>query len=192
MGSPKALLPVPPNDRPLALHLADIFAAGGCDDVVITVPPLADAPEVRSALERGTDGIFRIEENAYWDQGLIGSIATAIHLAADDVDALVFSPVDAPHTTASLVRALLDRLRATGADAAVVEADGKRGHPVAASRRLFGALQRMKPGGAKAILDSANVSVVDWGDPRVTLNVNTKREWERSRAWFDASESGVG
>lgn len=195
MGEPKALLsvprPPPLSTEPLALYLAGIFADGGCDDVVITVPPRSVAPTVRPALEREARGRVRIEDNTYWDAGLIGSIATAIEIAADDVDTLVFSPVDAPHTTIALVRALIERRRATDADAAAVEVEGARGHPVAVSRRLFAALKKMEDGGAKAVFERAHVSVVDWMDARVTLNVNTPADWKLARAGL-AEELAAG
>ena len=185
MGRAKSLLDVdtPHGMQPLAVYLARTFLEGGATDVVITLPPTPEGVEIGAALAphlRALADRVCTLPTAFDDEGLLGSVKTAITHAPSPPDVLLFTPVDAPFTTAPLVRALLATLGAHDAAAPLVA--GQRGHPVAIARRLLpqfmAATAASAPDGARGILARARVIDVAYNDDAVILNVNTPAAWE--------------
>ena len=178
MGEAKALLRI--DGAPFVTRLVDAFLAAGLAPVVVTLPDGTDATAVREALAgRAVTAV----PNAYPDEGLSGSVRTALeHI--QDVAALVLSPVDAPFASVELVRALVDALFAEQGAAAVPVVEGTRGHPVAFARGAFELLWTADAhGGPRGVLDELAPRVVEvsWNDARVTVNVNTPSDLERVR-----------
>ncbi len=198
MQQPKALLQVEQADgdhQPLAAHLGRVLLAGGASDVIVTLPEPPDDATVLLGLRPHLRGAT-FTRNQTPAEGLLGSVRTALSIiaavdrdlgAGDDegsaeaVEALVFSPVDAPHTCPKLVRALLDALTATKADAVIPTVDGRQGHPVVVASSFFAAFEAPSDTGPRGILAGAQVHEMTWHDPQVCANVNTPSEWKNAR-----------
>jgi molybdenum cofactor cytidylyltransferase len=177
MGRCKALLPL--GSTTFVAQLCRVFSRAGCDPVVVTAPEGPSGELVRGALAELS---ARVVDNAFMEQGLSGSVRTAL-AEAPEVDALLLCPVDMPFVTPALVRKLVAALEAeTEAAAAVPVVDGARGHPVLLGRALFADLAKADElGGPRGVLaaKAASVREVAWGDPRVLVNVNTPEVFER-------------
>lgn len=172
MGSPKALLKI--EGEAFVTRLARVFGESGLAPVVVTVPPGADGERIGAlAVQQGA----RVCANAYDDEGLFGSVRTAIEDAGDD-DVLVVTPIDAPFATVTLVRALVSAVD-DAHDAAVVVARDEHGHPVAVRVRALRAfLIDGRAHGLTRVLDrlGPRVREIPCDDARVTMNINTREE----------------
>lgn len=174
MGQPKALLEI--EGEPFVRRLSRVFLEAGVSKVVVTVPKPPADEAVREALV-GLDVVA--SPNRYFDEGLLGSLKTALELLPN-ARGIVLTPVDAPFASVELVRALLYALE-RGARAAVPSAGGRRGHPVGFSAACFEAL-RAAEGGPREVLASLGdtLALVPWGDERVTWNLNAPADLARA------------
>lgn len=176
MGRSKALLPL--GGDTFVTHLSRVLLRAGASPVVVTVPEPPEDSVVTAALA-SVDVV--VTRNTAPDDGLAGSLATAIALLPDDIDLLVFCPVDMPFVTTALVRKLTAAMEA-GALAALPVVGEERGHPVVVSRALFEELRTCaNDGGARAVLErhAGETATVAWGDARVLENINTPEDFER-------------
>lgn len=175
MGRTKALLPL--GEETFVAHLARVLLRAGASPVVVTAP---EPPEDRPVSAALSELDVVVTRNATPEEGLAGSLSTALALLAGDVKALVLCPVDMPFVTAALVHELIAAV-AKGALAAVPVVDDERGHPVVFARALFGELSVCaSDGGARAVLErhANKVASVRWGDRRVLSNVNTPADYD--------------
>ncbi|MEW5849510.1 MAG: NTP transferase domain-containing protein [Myxococcota bacterium] len=176
MGFPKALL-APRGGPPLLLSLARAFREGGAETVFTTLPPddVVASPHrpTLMALRRALDDADVIAlHNEDWESGLIGSVRTVLR-RAPDVDVLVFTPVDAPACTPSLVRALIQEATRHTGHAAHPLHDARPGHPLLLPRALFApVLAFTSEGGVRAALSGHPVRGVAWEDARVLASVD--------------------
>jgi CTP:molybdopterin cytidylyltransferase MocA len=160
---------------PNVVALVDAFISGGCAPVVVTVPSIAaHADETRTLLANLAPVVV---ENHFHERGYTGSIHTALHRLAD-VDGLIVTPVDAPYATSTLIMALVAAIKA-GHDVAVVACDGRDGHPIAFSKRMFGALLSLRDGGPRALVTTDTHRIIT-SDHRVLVNGNTPADVENS------------
>jgi molybdenum cofactor cytidylyltransferase len=178
MGTTKALVHI--DGEPLVARLARVFVEAGLTPVVITVPPGSEGEAVTRALA----GLPVMTcANAYDDEGLFGSVRTAMTNASDD-DTLVITPVDAPFASAALVRTLVNAIDDTH-DAAAPVIARMRGHPVAIrARALRAQLEIGRTHGLTRVIKRLGDRVADvaWDDARVLVNVNTPAELTRAMA----------
>lgn len=176
MGRTKALLPI--DDEVFVVRLSRALSSAGASPVVVTVPEPPDDAPVLSALRTLPVTAVR---NASPDDGLAGSLATALALFPADAEAMVVCPVDMPFVTTPLVERLA-RLVEAGAPAAVPVVDDAWGHPVVVSRALFDEVSRCAAeGGLRAVLDRHldDVALLPWDDRRILENINTPADYVR-------------
>jgi molybdenum cofactor cytidylyltransferase len=195
MGRAKATLPI--DDRDTFLNrIVRTFRDAGVDDVVVVLGH--EAEEISAALNdcaasdvsqdagrvaQGFSPAYRIVVNANYDRGQLSSLQAG--LAAVDrpgVNAILMTLVDVPLVSASTVRAVLDRYRATGAPVVRPVSGARHGHPILIARTLFDALRRADAEtGAKPIVRAhasleGDVAVDDEG---AFTDIDTMAEYER-------------
>ncbi len=190
MGHAKAVLPYRFDD---AYDDDDTFvghlvrgAIGVVDDVVVTIPDgdagAAVVAAVAAAARRGgvADDVNRRQTNvrcvpnAYADQGLSGSIRSAVDLVSD-VGVVAWCPVDVPFADADVFGAVCAAVDA-GHEFAAICVGGERGHPAACVTQALPMLWTVsRRGGPRALLQSGTVRVRDIThfDGRLVLNLNT-------------------
>jgi len=182
MGRTKALLPL--GGETFVSHLARVLRRAHVAPIVVTLPEDESAGLVRAATAALDVSALANERP---DDGLIGSIVTALH-AAPDADALVLCPVDMPFVTPALIGKLVGALGDSPSCLAALPsfgapgADRRTGHPVVFAHALFAELlEQGLEGGARAVLErhSDDVAHVPWGDERVLANINTPADFER-------------
>ncbi len=130
--------------------------------------------DIEGALE---DLEIRVKFNQDYQSGIASSIISGVlepEIAA--ADGVLVMLADMPRITADHVNALVAAFRHAGGDAVVRSVSaGKRGNPIILPRRLYGAVLQLKGDvGARAIIESADVAVVDVDiGPGCQLDVDT-------------------
>ena len=97
------------DGKPLAQHAIDALVEAGVDELVVVTGH--DAVRVASGLTRPPDA--RVVYNGAFRDGQATSLAAALHALDDESEAAVVLMADQPGITADVIRALVDRFRAT-------------------------------------------------------------------------------
>jgi molybdenum cofactor cytidylyltransferase len=166
LGRPKQLLRY--GDTTLFGHVVDTARACDFDQLVVAIGGAAD--EVRDAVD--LSGAEVVVNDAY-GSGCSSSIAAALEVVRGDV--LVLMLGDQPGVTPDTVRALL----AGRGDAAlaVCRYDDGRGHPIAFSREMFGALANLHGDkGVWKLLDRGPTTEVRVAG-EIPLDVDTEEDY---------------
>jgi len=183
MGSPKALLPLPPDDRPLLAHVVAV-AAAVVDGPILVVANHPDIQRVAATLPRVT-----VLPDDHPGQGPLGGLATG--LARVPGWALVLA-CDLPLLRAPLLRLLADRCGSAW-DVVMPVIDGRAETLCAAYHpRCLPVIQTMLAADQRRIRDlyaQVRVRYIDTTDLRRVdtalasfTNVNTPQEWAAIRA----------
>ncbi|MEX0692203.1 MAG: nucleotidyltransferase family protein [Gemmatimonadales bacterium] len=173
-GHPKALLDWH-GETFLGGILKACFAAG-IERRVVTLGH--DADRIRAQVP--LDGIT-VVESADLAAGPIGSVRAGLAtLMRHPVDGVLIWPVDRPHVQVSTIEALLAAFDRRTHAMIVPLYDGRRGHPVAFARSVFGEIMAAPDReGARAVVrrDPSRVLAVAVDDRAVIEDVNTPDEY---------------
>ncbi len=134
MGSPKALLPY--QDRAFLDHLLKISRHPkiGVRRVVLG----AHAEPIAKAIDLAADEIVI---NADWEKGQLSSIHAALHSLPPGTQGMLLFLIDHPLISAELVDNLIGRFYTSHALIVLPVFEGKRGHPVLFSSKLYAELE---------------------------------------------------
>src|SRR6266446_3317156 len=134
MGSPKALLPY--QGRPFLEHLLDVTRHPKITArrVVLGV----HAEPIAKAVHLAADEVVI---NADWQKGQLSSIQAALKSLPADFDGMLLCLVDHPLISANLVGDLIAAFYSSNAPIVLPVFEGRRGHPVIFSAKLFSELQ---------------------------------------------------
>jgi molybdenum cofactor cytidylyltransferase len=165
MGRPKPFLPI--GGDTFLTRVCRTLLESGVDDLVVVAGP--EHAVVAGAI-RAAGLPARVVENARRDEGQLSSLLVGLAVAdRPGVEAILVHLVDAPLLRPETARAVLDAFRRTRAPVVRPEVNGRHGHPVLFSRRVFDDLRRADPAaGAKAVVHAyaaevCNVPVADAG-----------------------------
>lgn len=159
-GAQKLVQPL--QGKPLVRHAAE--ALGAATEELIVVVGHEEA-RVRAALA-GVQCTLVV--NAEWAAGLAGSVRAGIAALGDDTDAVVIALGDQPGIDARVVRALVERWRASTMPIVAARYRGGRGHPVLFDRAVFGELAALEGDvGAKPVIERipSRVAYVEIDEP---------------------------
>ena len=134
MGSPKALLPY--QGRAFLDHLLEITRHPKIS--VRRVVLGADAEPIAKAIDLAADEIVI---NAEWQKGQLSSIQAGLHSLPPGTDGMLLCLIDHPLISAALIDDLIVRFYASHASVVLPVFEGKRGHPVLFSAKLYLELQ---------------------------------------------------
>lgn len=180
MGRAKANLALGDRDTFLT-RIVRTFEEAGVPDVVVVLGHEAEAIAERAAAS-GLHARFVV--NPGYESGQLSSLVTGIDaIDRPGVSGMLLTLVDVPLVSASTVRAVLDRYRATGAPIVRPVKGDLHGHPVLIDRSLFAAIRSADPMlGAKPVV-RAHVSAagdVEVDDPGAFEDIDTPLEYERA------------
>jgi molybdenum cofactor cytidylyltransferase len=184
MGRPKAMLPLGGSETFLT-RIVRTLREAEVEDVVIVLGHEPDAI-VESLARSGLSPRFVI--NRQYESGQLSSVVAGLRaIDHPGVNAMLLTLVDAPFVSATTVRAVLERYRATRAPIVRPVQGALHGHPVVIDRSLFGAIRAADPeAGAKPIVRahasaSGDLVVEDDG---AFLDVDTPEEYARAAERF--------
>ncbi len=160
MGRPKALLPV--DGVPFIERIVRALERTEVNRTLVVLGHNAEA--MREAIAYlGVDTVV----NPDYARGQLSSLHTAIRaLNGEPVEAILVHLVDHPFIESRLVDRMIERFRAEGKLIVVPRFNGRRGHPVLFSSKLF-------PEFLAASLDTGAKPVVR-GHPEETLELDTE------------------
>jgi molybdenum cofactor cytidylyltransferase len=175
MGSPKALLAY--QGRPFLQHLLEVTRHPriGVRRVVLG----AHAEPIAKAIDLAADEIVI---NSDWDKGQLSSIQAAIRSLPPGTDGMLLCLIDHPLVSASLVNDLINRFYDDRAPVALPIFEGRRGHPVIFSSRVYQALETAPPDvGARAVVwaHKNEICEVPTSEEGCVLNLNDPETFER-------------
>jgi molybdenum cofactor cytidylyltransferase len=172
MGTPKALLAIPPADTFVSRLIATFREAGISDPLVVGRPD--DRPLQLEVSRCGAALIVNTEADT---GGQLSSLLTGLaSLDHTGIRGLMVAPVDAPLVQPATVRTLLAVFEGTLAPIVRPRYAARHGHPVVFSRAVFDQLRQADPSrGAKAVVRAheAAIADVDVDDPGVLADIDT-------------------
>lgn len=175
MGAFKPLLTV--GREPAVARLVRSFGAAGVDEVlVVTGHRAAELAPVAAAVGA------RCVHNADYESGMYSSVCAGVRAVDERTDAVFLMPVDIPLVASATLRRLA-RAHAAGAQAISYPcAQGRRGHPPLADRRLLlraidaGLHARLSTLLAAHAVQAAEVAV---DDPFIHRDMDTPQDYAR-------------
>jgi len=171
MGRPKALLPI--DSQTFIEKIVGALKQSGIERVVVVLGFHAD--ELR--LQVGHLPV-EIVVNPDYKQGQLSSLQAAIrHLqTTGSCDGMLVHLVDHPYIDSKLVRLMIDRFGDSDNMIVVPRHQGKRGHPVIFSKKLFQELLDAPiDQGAKAVVNAhrGETLEIDTDDAGIILDIDT-------------------
>lgn len=168
MGSPKALLPY--QGRTFLEHLLEVTAQPklGVRRVVLG----ADAASIGEAVKLKADEAVINED---WGKGQLSSIQAAVRSLPANTDGILLCLIDHPLVSGRLVRDLVDHFYNCGRPIVLPVYQGRRGHPVIFSSRLYQELlDAPLETGARAVVWAHNheISELNTSEEGCVINLN--------------------
>jgi len=168
MGSPKALLPF--RGKTFLEHLLDITQHPKISARRVVLGPDAEAIAKVVPLDPG-----EVVINPDWEWGQLSSIHAAFRSLPMGTDGMLLSLIDHPMITAALVGELIEEFYESRAAIVVPRFQGRRGHPVIFSARLYAELLAAPMDvGARAVVweHRAEVREYETAEEGCVLNLN--------------------
>lgn len=175
MGSPKALLPY--QGRPFLEHLLDVAKHSSIGVRRVVLGPDADVISAQVSLAPD-----EIVINPEWERGQLSSIQAAIRSLPPGTAGLLLCPVDHPLVSASLVGDLIESFEKSHAAIALPLFEGRRGHPVIFSSRLYEELLNApEDKGARAVVwaHANEICEVSTTEEGCVLNLNDPEAFQK-------------
>ncbi|CAN5328899.1 nucleotidyltransferase family protein [soil metagenome] len=197
MGQSKALLTI--EGTPFLARAIETLLAGGCDPVIVVVPPGEEGRRMAElAEERGTTAVENPEAGSEQVDSLrlgLGAIESRGSAGRPGCAAAVILPVDMPLVRPATVLALIAAFRARRAPIVRPVQGGRPGHPVLFARSLWDDLRA--PGlaeGARDVLHSRREEIEDIPihDDGVGVDIDTPQDYARALGEHPSAGSSSG
>ena len=175
MGRPKALLPI--DGETFIERIVSALKRAQVGKIIVVTGH--NAEEMRRQIDHLP---VEILVNHEYKLGQLSSLHVAIRqvLSDQDCDAILVHLVDHPYIDATVVNRMIEGFYASGKLIVVPRYQGKRGHPVLLSHKLFAELLNAPiEQGAKAVVNahSADTLLIDAADEGVTIDIDTPDEY---------------
>jgi molybdenum cofactor cytidylyltransferase len=164
MGTPKALL-----DYRGETFLARLIHVLGtvCDPVIVALGYHAE--EIRASAH----GHAQFAVNPDPSRGQLSSLQTALAQVPNNAEGFLFLPVDCPAAEPETIRQIVDTFRSSGALLVIPRFEGRRGHPVCASRALIAEFLALPPTAqAKDVVRRHAAHYLETSDPGVLSDID--------------------
>ena len=176
MGSSKPLLPFAESN--FLGRLLEEFHASKARPIVVVLGHQAD--RIRREIAFGE---ARPVLNEDYRQGMLSSIRTGIReLSRDPIEGTLICPVDYPRVNRALVDFLIRRFEESKHSIVLPVCEGRRGHPVLFSCKLFEELSNAPAsvGARQVVWDHADdLLEVTTDDPGALLDVDTPEDYQK-------------
>lgn len=177
MGRPKALLPI--DGETFIEKIVGALKKTSVGKIVVVLGH--DAGEMKRRMEHLP---VEILVNPDYKLGQLSSLQAAARLLEKDGDceAMLVHLVDHPYIDAKLTETMIEQFCAMGKLIVVPRHNGKRGHPVIFSRKLFGELlSAPMDQGAKAVVNAHRDDTleIDTHDEGITVDIDTPELYKK-------------
>ncbi len=176
MGRPKALLPI--GDVSFLERIVKSLQAAKVEKIIVVLGH--NAAEIETKIGRLP---VTIVVNPNYAQGQLSSLTAAIRtLPAENVDGILVHLVDHPFLSPDLVNRMIKLFYESKKLIVVPKWNGRRGHPVIFSRRLFAELLSAPlDQGAKSVVHAhaADTLELETDDEGVTFDIDTPEDYKR-------------
>jgi molybdenum cofactor cytidylyltransferase len=177
MGQPKALLPI--GDMTFLQRIVAVLKSTRVGKIIVVIGH--DAERMKGKIDHLP---VEILVNPQYKLGQLSSLHVAIRVLLSDAncDAMLVHLVDHPYIDAELVDRMIEGFYRSGKSIVVPRYQGKRGHPVILSRKLFDELLSAPiEQGAKAVVNAHREETleIDADDEGVTIDIDTPDEYRQ-------------
>lgn len=177
MGRPKALLPV--GDVSFLERIVKSLQATQIEKIIVVLGH--NAGEIAEKIRHLP---VTIVVNRNYPEGQLSSLIVALHALESEtgVDGILLHLVDHPFLNPELVRRMIDRFYESRKSIVVPTHQGRRGHPVIFSSRLFGELRNAPlDQGAKSVVraHAADTLEIETDDAGITYDIDTPEDYRR-------------
>ena len=174
MGSPKALLPF--SGKTLIRGVVDLLTAGGLSPIVVVLGAHAEL------IRHEVAGLnVRVTTNHGYRAGQLSSLQKGLEVVGESsATGVLVHPVDHPAVKTETVRAILKCFAASHAPVVVPTYNGRRGHPVIFSAKLFDELMNAPVEiGARAVVwrHAEDIVEVATDDCAIIQNIDTPKDY---------------
>jgi len=191
MGTPKALLPVPPTGEPLVARVASALAGGGASPVLIVVAPGEAGKAVAAASPESVPVV-----NAEPGRGMLSSVQAGLRALLNlrtPPGAFLVCPCDMPGLEPAHARCVVEAYGRGGAARIIAPTfGGKRGHPTLFAASLADEILALDPTefGLNEILKRFAAAVAEVPAPgeAVLRDADTPEEWRRLTGGYSLQE----
>jgi len=160
-------------------HVVEALREGGCDPLILVVGQGPDHDRVADLVEASGVTIL-VNDDPGSEQ--IDSLRLALRSLPPSCQGVMVTPVDVPLVSASLVEALISVFHSSRRPLALLEHDGRHGHPTLFGRTLFEELSNGDlPDGARGVVHAhlAEASLVQVEDGTLLMDVDTPEDFRR-------------
>lgn len=175
MGTPKALLKI--GEKSFIRRVVDVLKSARVNEIVVVLG--ADAALIEEELA-GLDVVT--VRNEQFRKGQLSSILVGMDAAsAFAPDGILVHPVDHPLVSPRVIEALLQKFSQLNPPIVVPTFEGKRGHPVIFSAKVFHELRNAPPGlGARAVVwaHAHDLVQIETEERGVILNIDSREDYE--------------
>jgi molybdenum cofactor cytidylyltransferase len=177
MGRPKALLPI--GGETFLERIVTVLQSTNTGKIIVVIGHNAD--EMKRKVEHLP---VEILVNPQYKLGQLSSLHVAIRalLSEPSCEGMLVHLVDHPYIDSGLVSRMIEGFRSSGKLIVVPRYQGKRGHPVILSRKLFDELLNAPiEQGAKAVVNAHRDDTleIDAADEGVTIDIDTPDEYRQ-------------
>jgi molybdenum cofactor cytidylyltransferase len=176
MGSAKALLHY--QGQTFIARICNAFLTAGVDELIVVLGARAD--ELRHALP--THHKLRSVVNSRYSLGQLSSLTVGIGALSSESEATLVNLVDHPLVEVGTIKALMTSFRTTPLPILIASYQGKRGHPVLFSSKVYGEiLAAPLDQGAKVVVrkDPTRVREIPLDDPGILADIDTQEDYAR-------------
>ncbi len=134
-------------------------------------------------------GVLFVRNEAYENSEMLESVKIGLRALPADTDQVLLFPGDVPMVHAETVL----RIAEAGKDAAVPVYQGKKGHPICISRKLFDAILSYKEGGGlRGVLarEGIRTEEIPVQDPGILIDTNTMSDYDAALALEESRRQG--
>ena len=176
MGSPKALLDY--QGHTFIENICATFLTAGVDELIVVLGAHEHEEQIRAVVPKHP--ALRTVLNPRYRLGQLSSLMVGINALSPESQAAVVNLVDHPLIKPETIQALLSSFGADPSPIIIASYQGRRGHPVLFSRRVYGEiLAAPLDKGAKVVVrkDPARVREIALDDPGIRADIDTPQEY---------------
>jgi molybdenum cofactor cytidylyltransferase len=176
MGEPKAMLRI--GTKTFIDHILDIIDSNGIKNKIIVLGHESHVIEKSLTPSRG-----KIVLNKSWEQGQLSSIIAGVnHIDQAACNGVLICPVDHPLISTTLVQKLIASFRSNQKKIVIPTYEGKRGHPVIFSSKLFTEIKNASLNvGLRQVVRAheKDIELISTDEEGILINIDTPDDYKK-------------